>query len=122
MFRIIGFIQAKDGMSQEEFKSYYENKHHPLMRRLLPTKREHERNYLALHDPVSAQIATELSFNVVVQVVFDSEEDYRLFREAYVAHSVEIAADEAKFVKSKRSVVVEQLRTAKAAKDGEPVV
>ncbi len=111
MFRFMGFIKARDGMSQDEFKSYYESKHYPLMQRLLPMVHEVKRNYLDFTDPATAQIAKELGVNVIVEASFNSKEDYLAFSRAFEAQKAEILADEAHFVGGKRRFMVEQYRS-----------
>jgi uncharacterized protein (TIGR02118 family) len=102
MIKIIALIEAKPGLSQEEFRDYYEHHHVPLARRLLPMVREYRRNYLdrAAWAGRSSGLPAPQA-DVVTETWFEDETAFQAFlrRLAEPAVEAEILADEAKFIK-----------------------
>jgi uncharacterized protein (TIGR02118 family) len=105
MFKWIVQIKKKAGMSREEFIDYYENKHEPLIRRLLPRYPIYRRNYLVFDDPMltidnRGGSAADAGYDVLTESVFPTRADAEAFMAAFAKPEVRAAikADEANFV------------------------
>jgi uncharacterized protein (TIGR02118 family) len=105
MFKWIVQIRKKAGMSREEFIDYYENKHEPLIRRLLPRYPIYRRNYLVFDDPMlkidnRGGDADYAGYDVLTESVFPTRADAEAFMAAFAQPEVfaAIKADEANFV------------------------
>ena len=105
MFKWIVQIKKKQGMTRAEFIDYYENKHEPLIRRLLPRYPIYRRNYLVFDDPMLSidgrgGSADDAGYDVLTEGVFDTREDAQAFMAAFAKTEIreQIKADEANFV------------------------
>lgn len=84
MYKSIALFRRKPGISHEEFRDYYENRHVPLKMRImeLPGLVRYVRRYLTpLSDPAS-EAFRESGFDVITEVWFKDKEHfdrYRLF-------------------------------------------
>lgn len=80
MIKIICFLKKKDGLSFEQFKQYYEEKHAPLAIKLLPVFHEYSRSYISLGDnyePSHISVTPlAFGFDVITQIAFETREDY----------------------------------------------
>jgi len=104
MIKHMVLIKAKDGMSRDAFRSYYENNHAPMARRLFPMFADYKRNYI---EPRNARVpasAGEIPFDVITEMHFASEQDYAAFVEKRSRPEIrdEVLADEAKFMNQDR--------------------
>jgi len=105
MFKWIVQIKKKQGMSREQFIDYYENKHEPLIRRLLPRYPVYRRNYLRFDDPMFQVDArggnvNDAGYDVLTESVFATRRDAEIFMATFARPEIceEIKADEGKFV------------------------
>lgn len=105
MFKWIVMIKKKKGMSREEFIDYYENRHEPLIRELLPRSVVYRRNYLIFNDPMlnadgRGGDAEEAGFDVLTESVFSTREDAEALMKAFASPGIfeRIRADEDNFV------------------------
>lgn len=73
MFRVMGLLTKKPGMTREEFIERYENFHVPLALRLFPEMKEYSRRYVD-------EGSDSVGFDVVTELAFD---DYAGFRSMY---------------------------------------
>jgi len=77
MYKCIALLKRKAGMSREEFIDYYETRHAPLIRSLLPQIREYRRNFIDFSDESFGQAP---DFDVITELWFDDREAYESFR------------------------------------------
>ena len=69
--KILIFLKRRPGMSREEFRDYYENRHVPLCMKYMNGARRYFRRYIdALPDPSTGK-PVELAFDVITEVWFD---------------------------------------------------
>lgn len=98
MFKTVIMLKRKPGMSFEDFKDYYESHHRKLGEKVLPSGIHYVRRYLQpVPNPVTGEV-TELEFDVLTEVWYESRE---AFEAAMVALSepeiaAEVAEDEEK--------------------------
>jgi len=112
MIKVLAFLKRKDGISSEDFRKYYEEKHVPLVGDVAPRMAAYRRNYLDLGNP-SNQNEDQIDFDVVTELEFDDRAHY----ENWVAHfrdpdsTSRIIADELEFIDRARlrSCIVEQV-------------
>lgn len=102
MVRIAFFLKRKSGLTPEEFRTYYEEQHAPLARRLLPLFQEYTRNYIQ-HDKSYSpphMKGQNLQFDVLTQITFATQADYDLQLEMLKDPDLaaELTADEEKFI------------------------
>jgi uncharacterized protein (TIGR02118 family) len=101
MMKSIGLMTRKTGLTREEFRAYYEERHAPLAIKYFPF-RKYVRNHVVLSEP------SDIDFDVVSEFYMDTPEV------AAAAYSGPVAAlmsaDEANFMNSAmtRPVVVEE--------------
>ena len=81
MIKFVALLKKKEGMSREDFISYYENNHAPLMHSLLPQITEYRRNYvLAEHMFVAGHNVPTAPppppFDVITELWFTDMEKY----------------------------------------------
>ena len=114
MIKVMVLVKAKDGLSLEEFRTYYETKHAPLASRLYPMFSDYRRNYVQIDNDARVPSGKSLPFDVITELSFATEEDYQRFIEKRGQPEVraEILADEAKFMAPNTlwSFVVRQTR------------
>lgn len=85
MLKAIVLLKRRSDMSREDFIDYYENKHVPLVRQLLPTIGHYSRNYLDLdispkqHESVSEVTAPPPYFDVITEIWFEGQSAYDQF-------------------------------------------
>lgn len=93
--KVIALLRRKPGLSREAFIAYYETRHAPLIRALLPDIADYRRNYVdgagAFTSPVAA-----IDFDSVTEIRFADRAAYDRFlaRAAEPAVAAAIAADE----------------------------
>jgi uncharacterized protein (TIGR02118 family) len=72
-------LKRKTGMSMAEFIDYYENKHVPLIRRLLPFQSDYRRNYVHPDTAISTMDGQASDYDVVTEAWFATAQDYEQF-------------------------------------------
>lgn len=91
MFKLIIVAKRKPGMSMEAFRSYYEQHHSVLVKKITPMMRRYRRNYLTpLQSPLSG--AEEAPMDCVTEAWFDSEADFNKSLESLVADTEKTTA------------------------------
>ncbi|WP_176594053.1 nuclear transport factor 2 family protein [Sphingobium sp. EM0848] len=85
MFKCIALLKRKSGLSQEAFVHYYETRHAPLIRRLLPGIADYRRNYVDLEGAFASPDAAPLDFDVITEIRFADRTAY----DRFVAKSAE---------------------------------
>lgn len=104
MVKLIGFFRARDGMSRDDSRRYYEEHHAPLITSLFGEfLTDYRRSYVqpdSVFAPNDPPGPIALDFDVVVEMWFGTAESFQ--RSAGVAARPEvadlIAADEEKFL------------------------
>jgi hypothetical protein len=119
MIRITCLLKKKEGLSDAEFKRYYEENHAPLAIRLLPVFHEYSRSYIVRDERyIPAHIPQAMnasSFDVITQIAVRTKEDFeklmRLQADPVIAKT--LADDEARFLdrKSMMMFMVDEIRT-----------
>ena len=112
MPRLIALICKKPSISEEDFKSYYESSHAPLIESLFPTLIGYRRTYLnksnMLNDTLPlASDGVPSQFNVITELTFDDEEGLNQFFELGKNKDVidAIRNDEANFLDSEQTIM-----------------
>jgi hypothetical protein len=108
MIKLIALICRKPGTTREEFKNYYETRHAPLGRRLLPHMADYRRSYTQSDDAAESgdsvfnrgDAAPVADFDVMTEFWFTDQSAYHNFLAA--GKNPEIAGalmeDELKFM------------------------
>ncbi|ABW15152.1 Ethyl tert-butyl ether degradation EthD [Parafrankia sp. EAN1pec] len=119
MIKIVSLMSRRPDLTMNEFVAYYEEKHVPLVSRLLPFHSDYRRNFAvegAEHRTghMAPGRATERLFDVMTELTYENEEMYRKVVDALAGKEVGriIAEDEARFVdrSSIRTYIVDERR------------
>jgi hypothetical protein len=99
MFKVLAFVKRKPGMSHDEFRSYYETHHAPLIADVAPITGTYRRNFLEQADSVNVG-AEDLDFDVVTEMEFADRAEYERWFAALTAPGAleRVQADEANFI------------------------
>jgi uncharacterized protein (TIGR02118 family) len=112
VYKVIALLSKKPGLSRDEFIEYYETKHVPLIRRLLPQIQEYRRSFLDLNGAIIAAEVSPPDFDVVTEFWFADRAAYEGTLATYGDPSVgdTIRQDEENFLdRSKmRFIVVDE--------------
>ncbi len=113
MIKNIALLKRKDGLTRDQFIDYYENKHAPLILKLMPGIQKYVRNFLS--DDGNRYIfpkAGPIDFDVVTEIWLKDRAAYDRFAAEAAKPEVmaAISADEANFLDSSytRMFVVEE--------------
>jgi uncharacterized protein (TIGR02118 family) len=83
MFKCITLIKKKPGMGRQEFIDYYETRHAPLVRSLVPGIQIYRRNYILAEDTLFLGTTTargsDPGFDVVTEGIFNTREEAEAF-------------------------------------------
>ena len=112
MPKLIALISKKSSISEEGFKTYYENNHAPLIESLFPTLDGYTRTYLFESNLLSDTLPLESDgaqsqFNVITELTFKNEEDLNQFFERGTHQDVveAIRTDEANFLDGQKTIM-----------------
>ena len=110
MVKLIALISKKDGISDKKFRSYYENKHVPLIKNIFPSLSGYERKYLIESNMLDGEFTLKSinhNFNVITELSFDNEEGLnQFFKIAAKEEIVEmIRKDEQNFLDSEKTIM-----------------
>lgn len=78
MIKAIALLRRKDGLSREAFIAYYETRHAPLIRTLLPHIVDYHRNYVVREGAFTSKVAA-LDLDSVTEMRFASRAHYDAF-------------------------------------------
>ena len=95
-YKILLLMKRKPGMSMEEFRDYYENRHVPLAMKHPSAATRYVRRYLQPQRHAETGSNEELPYDVISELWFDNEADWRSTLD-YLTQNVmpdEIVADE----------------------------
>lgn len=76
MIKTIALLKRKPGMSREAFIEYYESRHAPFIRAMLPGIVEYLRNYIDLADAHVFPGAAPIDFDVITEIWFTDRAAY----------------------------------------------
>ena len=112
MPRLIALICKKPSISEEDFKSYYESNHAPLIESLFPTLTGYKRTYLLKSNMLNDTLPLESDgvpsqYNVITELTFDDEEGlYQFFELGKNEDVIEaIRNDEANFLDGEQTIM-----------------
>jgi hypothetical protein len=97
MYRLLYCIQKQPSLTAEEFKSYYENAHIPLVFSLTSVRpTTYKRRYVEeVLNPLNTGLTEPLPFDVVTEISFESKEMYeQLLGDLYGKNREQMWADE----------------------------
>jgi SnoaL-like domain/EthD domain len=69
MMKVIALLKKKAGLSRAEFIAYYETRHAPLIRSLLPDIADYRRNYVDREGAIESSVAA-IDFDSVTEIYF----------------------------------------------------
>ena len=121
MFKCIALLKRKNGLSREQFIEYYETRHAPLMRRLLPQMTDYRRNYFDVAGAFVYPGASLPDFDVVTEMWVEDRAAY----DAMIAIATRpdvariIAEDEEHFLDrdQTRMLIVDERRSAQGQEE-----
>ncbi|MDA9925411.1 EthD domain-containing protein [Gammaproteobacteria bacterium] len=112
MPKLIALICKKPSISEEDFKTYYEENHVPLIESIFPTITGYKRTYLLEASMLNDALPLESDgghslFNVITELTFDDDEGLNQFFERGThAEVIEaIRNDEANFLDGKQTIM-----------------
>lgn len=79
--KILCFLKKRPDLTRAEFKKYYEERHAPLIEKLLPFYQEYRRNFIAdVQDYQTGHVRNNVEetppFDVMTELTFESREMY----------------------------------------------
>ena len=102
MFKLVGLLSRKQGISTEEFRAYYINHHAPLVVRTSAPQLAYRRNFLSpadqtVHDHVNA--SGWVDFDVITEMEFRDREHFLKWQMSRSAADMEaVRRDEREFL------------------------
>ena len=112
MPKLIALICKKPAISEEDFKTYYEENHVPLIESIFPTITGYKRTYLSeanmLNDALPlASDGDHSLFNVITELTYDDEDSLNQFFERGADNKVieAIRNDEANFLDGEQTIM-----------------
>ncbi|VWX57992.1 EthD domain-containing protein [Sphingorhabdus sp. 109] len=100
MIKHFFLISKKPEVSEADFRDYYETRHVPLIKRLLPMFAHYQRHYLDRSQSRIDAMQADPGFDVITEIHFAGQQDYDLFLARLSDPEViaAIRADEANFL------------------------
>jgi len=112
MPKLIALICKKPAISEEDFKTYYEENHVPLIESIFPTIAGYKRIYLFEANMLNDALPLESDgghsvFNVITELTFDDEDGLNQFFERGADNKVieTIRNDEANFLDGEKTIM-----------------
>lgn len=96
----IALLRRRPDLSREAFISYYEERHAPLIKSLLPGIVEYRRNFTNFDGAYTSEYAAPFDFDVVTELWFSDRAAYDAAMTIATRHDIaqQIAEDEANFL------------------------
>jgi EthD domain len=105
LFKLILTIKKKRGTSLEQFMNYYDQKHVPLLKNIMPPLELHRRNYILTDHPFYSYVGDdrkniEPPFDVITEVFYATESEARATMKVIYndAAGRELIEDEKEFI------------------------
>ena len=76
-FKILLFMKRKPGMSMEDFRQYYENRHIPLCMKYMQGISGYKRSYIEPQPHAESGTNEELPYDVITELSFTDEPTYK---------------------------------------------
>lgn len=112
MFKCMALLKRKPDISREAFIEYYETRHAPLIRHLLPGIVDYRRNYVEMEGAFVFPGAAPIDFDVITEIWLADKAAYDRFTAAAAETEIarKIAEDEENFLDrpATRMLVVEE--------------
>ena len=112
MPKLIALICKKPAISEEDFKTYYEENHVPLIESIFPTITGYKRTYLLESNLLNDALPLESDgfasqYNVITELSFDDEKGLNEFFERGTDEEVveAIRDDEANFLDGEQTIM-----------------
>lgn len=112
MPKLIALICKRSSVSVDEFKTYYENNHVPLIESLFPTLQGYKRTYLLESNMLNDALPLESEgggtpYDVITELTFASEDDLHQFFARGAEEEVvdAIRRDEANFLDGQKTLM-----------------
>lgn len=105
MIKAIALLKARSDLSRAEFIRYYETRHVPLMRSILPETLEYRRNYIQLEGAFIYPGTSAPDFDVITEMWYANRASYDRMMAIATRPEVaqRIAADEENFLDRSRT-------------------
>jgi hypothetical protein len=99
MYKVMAFIARKDGISREDFRTYYENNHIRLIAEVAPRMVSYRRNYLNPNEPFLRN-EDQIDFDVVTEMEFNDRTECERWFEAFREPTAlaRVIEDEGRFI------------------------
>lgn len=97
--KIVALFKRKAGLSMQEFIDYYENRHVPMMLKILaPYMMDYRRSFVCVGPTRPAIVGDAPDCDVITEAWFETIEAFERFGAEAAKHSETIARDEMNFV------------------------
>ncbi|MBK7250813.1 MAG: EthD domain-containing protein [Gammaproteobacteria bacterium] len=105
MIKAIALLKARSDLPREEFMRYYETRHVPLVRSLLPETLEYRRNYIQLEGAYIYEGASPPDFDVITEMWYADRPSYERMMAIATRPEIaqRIAEDELNFLDRSRT-------------------
>lgn len=100
MVKLIGLLKKKPGLTRAAFIDYYENRHVPLISRLVPMGHDYRRSYTDRMRVNGQETDQAFEYDAVTELWFRTAEDYAAFASAMRDPAIfgQIVEDEEQFL------------------------
>lgn len=105
MIKTVALLKARPDLSREAFVQYYETRHVPLMRSILPETLEYRRNYIQLEGAFIYEGASAPDFDVITEMWYADRASYERMMAIATRSDVaqRIAEDEENFLERSKT-------------------
>ncbi|MGQ2933590.1 MAG: EthD domain-containing protein [Sphingopyxis sp.] len=107
-FKVISLLKARADISRADFIEYYETRHAPLVRELMPNIIGYRRNYVQADGGIAFELAPAFDYDAITEILF---RDRAAYDEALAvlmspANAARMAEDEERFLDRNRTRMV----------------
>jgi hypothetical protein len=105
VYKLLGYLTKRDGMSTADFIDHYENRHVPLILSLATEPLVYKRHYLVRDTATNAGGGAAIDFDVVTELGFADRDAYTAWLQALTEgdSGARVAADEERFLDRSRT-------------------
>jgi uncharacterized protein (TIGR02118 family) len=83
MIKIVALIRAKPELTPAAFRDYYETRHVPLVRSMLPGMKDYRRNFLSWDETHLVRGPADRNFDAITEVWFEDQAAFDAFKQAF---------------------------------------